>query len=573
MKKLLPFLKPYTKESILGPLFKLLEAGLELFIPLVIADIIDIGIANADKSYLYSHFALMIGLGFLGLICSITAQYFAAKASVMFSGAVRSRLFAHIETLSDKDVDSLGTSTLITRISGDINQIQSAMNLGLRLLLRSPFIVFGAMIMAFTIDVKSALVFAVVIPILSVIVFFIILTTKSLYKKVQGRLDNVTKAARENLSGVRVIRAFRREGMEKEEFAALHEELTGLQLFVGKISALLNPLTFIVINVGLLILIYVGAIRVDSGAITQGQVVALVNYMGQILVELVKLANLIITITKGLASADRVSGVLELKPSLVFDENSKTKADMSAPAAEFENVSFAYNEGGEEALTDINFTANAGGLYGIIGGTGSGKSTVINLLMRGYDAGKGVVKLFGNDIRSYPYDDLKKMISVVPQKAVLFKGTVRDNLKVGREDATDEDMIKALKAAMCYDFLKEKDMLETAVDEGGRNFSGGQRQRLSIARALVKNAPILILDDSFSALDYATDAALRKSLKEMYAGVTTFIVSQRASSILEADKILVLDDGVTAGLGNSEELLKTCDVYKEIYETQFGEEK
>jgi ABC-type multidrug transport system fused ATPase/permease subunit len=573
MKKLLPFLKPYTKESILGPLFKLLEAGLELFIPLVIADIIDIGIATGDKGYLYSHFALMIGLGFLGLICSITAQYFAAKASVMFSGAVRSRLFAHIETLSDKDVDTLGTSTLITRISGDINQIQSAMNLGLRLLLRSPFIVFGAMVMAFTIDVQSALIFAIVIPVLSVIVFFIILTTKSLYKKVQGRLDNVTKAARENLSGVRVIRAFRRESMEKEDFGVLHEELTSLQLFVGKISALLNPLTFIVINCGLLVLIYVGAIRVDSGAITQGQVVALVNYMGQILVELVKLANLIITITKGLASADRVESVLEIKPSLVFNENSEKPANMSAPAAEFENVSFAYNEGGEEALTDISFSADAGGLYGIIGGTGSGKTTVINLLMRAYDAGKGVVRLFGNDIRTYSYADLKKMISVVPQKAVLFKGTVRDNLKVGREDATDEEMIKALKASQSYDFLKEKDMLDTAVDEGGRNFSGGQRQRLSIARALVKNAPVLILDDSFSALDYATDAALRKSLKEMYAGVTAFVVSQRASSILEADKILVLDDGSAVGLGKSEELLKTCDVYKEIYETQFGEEK
>ncbi len=573
MKKLLPFLKPYTKESILGPLFKLLEAGLELFIPLVIADIIDIGIKNGDKGYLYSHFALMIGLGFLGLICSITAQYFAAKASVMFSGAVRSRLFAHIETLSDKDVDTLGTSTLITRISGDINQIQSAMNLGLRLLLRSPFIVFGAMVMAFTIDVQSALIFAIVIPVLSVIVFFIILTTKSLYKKVQGRLDNVTKAARENLSGVRVIRAFRRESMEKEDFGVLHEELTSLQLFVGKISALLNPLTFIVINCGLLVLIYVGAIRVDSGAITQGQVVALVNYMGQILVELVKLANLIITITKGLASADRVESVLEIKPSLVFNENSEKPADMSAPAAEFKNVSFAYNEGGEEALTDISFSADAGGLYGIIGGTGSGKTTVINLLMRAYDAGKGVVRLFGNDIRTYSYADLKKMISVVPQKAVLFKGTVRDNLKVGREDATDEEMIKALKASQSYDFLKEKDMLDTAVDEGGRNFSGGQRQRLSIARALVKNAPVLILDDSFSALDYATDAALRKSLKEMYAGVTAFVVSQRASSILEADKILVLDDGSAVGLGKSEELLKTCDVYKEIYETQFGEEK
>ena len=572
MKKLLPFLKPYTKESILGPLFKLLEAGLELFIPLVIADIIDIGIATGDKGYLYSHFALMIGLGFLGLICSITAQYFAAKASVMFSGAIRSRLFAHIETLSDKDVDTLGTSTLITRISGDINQIQSAMNLGLRLLLRSPFIVFGAMIMAFTIDVQSALIFAIVIPVLSVIVFFIILTTKSLYKKVQGRLDNVTKAARENLSGVRVIRAFRRENREKEEFGVLHEELTNLQLFVGKISALLNPLTFIVINCGLLVLIYVGAIRVDSGAITQGQVVALVNYMGQILVELVKLANLIITITKGLASADRVESVLEIKPSLVFNENSEKPANMTAPAAEFENVSFAYNEGGEEALTDISFSADAGDLIGIIGGTGSGKTTVISLLMRAYDAGKGVVKLFGNDIRTYSYADLKKMISVVPQKAVLFKGTVRDNLKVGREDATDEEMIKALKAAQSYDFLKEKDMLDTAVDEGGRNFSGGQRQRLSIARALVKNAPILILDDSFSALDYATDAALRKSLKEMYAGVTAFVVSQRASSILEADKILVLDDGSAVGLGKSKELLKTCDVYKEIYETQFGEE-
>jgi len=573
MKKLLPFLKPYTKESILGPLFKLLEAGLELFIPLVIADIIDIGIATGDKGYLYSHFALMIGLGFLGLICSITAQYFAAKASVMFSGAVRSRLFAHIETLSDKDVDTLGTSTLITRISGDINQIQSAMNLGLRLLLRSPFIVFGAMVMAFTIDVQSALIFAIVIPVLSVIVFFIILTTKSLYKKVQGRLDNVTKAARENLSGVRVIRAFRRESREKEDFGVLHEELTSLQLFVGKISALLNPLTFIVINCGLLVLIYVGAIRVDSGAITQGQVVALVNYMGQILVELVKLANLIITITKGLASADRVESVLEIKPSLEFNENSEKPANMSAPAAEFENVSFAYNEGGEEALTDISFSADAGGLYGIIGGTGSGKTTVINLLMRAYDAGKGVVRLFGNDIRTYSYADLKKMISVVPQKAVLFKGTVRDNLKVGREDATDEEMIKALKAAQSYDFLKEKDMLDTVVDEGGRNFSGGQRQRLSIARALVKNAPVLILDDSFSALDYATDAALRKSLKEMYSGVTAFVVSQRASSILEADKILVLDDGSAVGLGKSEELLKTCDVYKEIYETQFGEEK
>ncbi|MBR6396237.1 MAG: ABC transporter ATP-binding protein [Lachnospiraceae bacterium] len=572
MKKLLPFLKPYTKESILGPLFKLLEAGLELFIPLVIADIIDIGIATGDKGYLYSHFALMIGLGFLGLICSITAQYFAAKASVMFSGAVRSRLFAHIETLSDKDVDTLGTSTLITRISGDINQIQSAMNLGLRLLLRSPFIVFGAMIMAFTIDVQSALIFAIVIPVLSVIVFFIILTTKSLYKKVQGRLDNVTKAARENLSGVRVIRAFRRENREKEEFGVLHEELTSLQLFVGKISALLNPLTFIVINCGLLVLVYVGAIRVDSGAITQGQVVALVNYMGQILVELVKLANLIITITKGLASADRVEIILEIKPSLVFNETSEKPANMTAPAAEFENVSFAYNEGGEEALTDISFSANAGDLIGIIGGTGSGKTTVISLLMRAYDAGKGVVKLFGNDIRTYSYADLKKMISVVPQKAVLFKGTVRDNLKVGREDATDEEMIKALKAAQSYDFLKEKDMLDTAVDEGGRNFSGGQRQRLSLARALVKNAPILILDDSFSALDYATDAALRKSLKEMYAGVTAFVVSQRASSILEADKILVLDDGEMVGLGKSKELLKTCDVYKEIYETQFGEE-
>ena len=573
MKKLSTYLKPYTLESILGPLFKLLEALLELFIPLVIADIIDVGIGSGDKNYLLTRFAFMIGLGFLGLICSVTAQFFAAKASVMFAGAIRSDLFAHIEKLSGRDVDRLGTSTLITRISGDINQIQSAMNLGLRLLLRSPFIVFGAMVMAFSIDVQSAFVFTVVIPVLTVIVFFIILKTKSLYKKVQGELDNVTKSARENLLGVRVIRAFRREESEKEEFKALHEDLTSLQLFTGRISALLNPLTFIVINAGLLVLIYVGAIRVDSGVLTQGQVVALVNYMSQILVELVKLANLIITITKGIASADRVRSVLNIEPSLQFNAESAREKNNGAPAISFENVSFAYNEGGETAVEDINFNVKSGSMLGVIGGTGSGKTTVISLLMRMYDAEKGTVKLFGNDVRSYSYKDLKSMISVVPQKAVLFKGTVRDNLKVGRADATDEEMIKALKASQSYDFLKGKALLDTTVEEGGRNFSGGQLQRLSIARALVKNAPILILDDSFSALDYATDAALRRSLKEMYEGVTTVIVSQRASSILDAEQILVLDDGRSVGLGSSEKLLSSCDVYKEIYETQFPREE
>lgn len=590
MKHILSYLKLYKKESILGPLFKLLEALFELFVPLVIADVIDNGIAigaeTGDKSYIIWRVVLMVGLGVIGLVCALVAQYFAAKAATGVAATLRSELFAKIMKLSDSDVDRLGTSTLITRITGDVNQIQSGLNLGIRLLLRSPFIVFGAMIMAFTIDVKSALVFVVVIPVLTVVVFAIILSTAPLYKKVQGKLDSVTLITRENLAGSRVIRAFRREKSEQEQFGRIHGELTASQTFVGRISALLNPVTYIIINLGVLAVIYVGGLRVESGAISQGNVVALVNYMSQILVELIKLANLIITLSKSIASANRVDVILQAEPELKFvssgdgDSSSFLSAEggnhaannCAACAVRMADVSFAYPGAGADSVSDISFEVKAGETVGIIGGTGSGKSTIMNLLMRAYDVSGGAVELFGRNVKDYPEAELKALVSVVPQKAVLFKGTVRENLLVGKPDATDAECIEALKISQSYDFVEGKGGLDAETAQNGDNFSGGQKQRLSIARAVVKDAPILVLDDSFSALDYITEAKLKDALDanaHKANSRTTFIISQRASTILNADKILVMDDGQIVGCGTHEELLNNCEIYQEIYYSQY----
>lgn len=568
MRKLLRFLKDYKKESILSPLFKLLEASFELFVPLVMAAIIDTGIGNKDGGFILKMCGILILLAIVGLTCSITAQYFAAKAAVGFATKVRHALFDHIQKLSYTEMDTAGTDTMITRMTSDINQAQSGVNMVLRLFLRSPFIVFGAMIMAFTIDVKAALIFVVTIPVLSVVVFGIMIITIPLFRRVQASLDKVLGVTRENLTGSRVIRAFNKEQEEIADFDESNERLTDVQLFVGKISALMNPLTYIIINVALVILIWTGAIQVNIGKVSQGEVVALVNYMSQILVELVKLANLIITVTKAIACGNRVQSIFEMETSMV-DGNGSKKED-TGYTVEFRNVSMRYKGAGADTLTGIDFKAKPGDTIGIIGGTGSGKSSVVNLIPRFYDVTEGQVMVDGMDVREYKITDLRDKIGIVPQKAVLFAGTVRSNLAWGKEDATEEEMQQALSVAQAAEVVDKKDgKLDAEVEQGGKNFSGGQKQRLTIARALVKQPEILIMDDSSSALDYATDAKLRQAIHNMPNRPTVFIVSQRAASIMYADKIIVLDDGTVAGTGTHEELLKDCSVYQEIYYSQF----
>ena len=572
MKKLWKYMRDYRREGILAPLFKLLEASLELLVPLVMAQIIDTGIANGDRGFILSRCGILAALAAVGLVCSITAQYFAAKASVGFAAKLRSTLFKHIQSLSYSKLDTQGTGTLIARITGDINQVQSGMNLALRLLLRSPFVVFGAMIMAFTIDVKAALVFVVTIPLLSIVVFGIMLWSIPMYKKVQARLDKVLGITRENLSGVRVIRAFCKEDEERREFGERNAALTKLQLIVGRVSAAMNPATYIMINLGIAVLIYVGALRVDSGILTQGQVVALYNYMSQILVELVKLASLIITITKALACAGRVSAALDVESDMHGADTMPKEIDTDEEVR-FENVEFGYATGGEPALSGISFSVKKGETMGIIGGTGSGKSSLVSLIPRFYDATGGHVYIKENDVKDYPLGALREMVGMVPQKAVLFKGTIRENLRWGSADATEEEMERALSDAQALEIVKAKpEGLDSPVAQNGKNLSGGQRQRLTIARALIKKPEILILDDSASALDYATDLALRRSLAALSYKPTVFIVSQRASSILHADKIAVLDEGKIVGLGTHDELMQTCPVYREIYYSQYEQE-
>ena len=572
MKKLWKYMRDYRREGILAPLFKLLEASLELLVPLVMAQIIDTGIANGDRGFILSRCGILAALAAVGLLCSITAQYFAAKASVGFAAKLRSALFKHIQSLSYSKLDTQGTGTIIARITGDINQVQSGMNLALRLLLRSPFVVFGAMIMAFTIDVKAALVFVVTIPLLSIVVFGIMLWSIPMYKKVQARLDKVLGITRENLSGVRVIRAFCKEDEERREFGERNAALTKLQLIVGRVSAAMNPATYIMINLGIAVLIYVGALRVDSGILTQGQVVALYNYMSQILVELVKLASLIITITKALACAGRVSAALDVESDMHGADTMPKEIDTDEEVR-FENVEFGYATGGEPALSGISFSVKKGETMGIIGGTGSGKSSLVSLIPRFYDATGGHVYIKGNDVKDYPLGALREMVGMVPQKAVLFKGTIRENLRWGNADATGEEMERALSDAQALEIVKAKpEGLDSPVAQNGKNLSGGQRQRLTIARALIKKPEILILDDSASALDYATDLALRRSLAALSYKPTVFIVSQRASSILHADKIAVLDEGKMVGLGTHDELMQTCPVYREIYYSQYEQE-
>lgn len=572
MKKLWKYMRDYRREGILAPLFKLLEASLELLVPLVMAQIIDTGIANGDGGFILSRCGILAALAAVGLACSITAQYFAAKASVGFAAKLRSTLFKHIQSLSYSKLDTQGTGTLIARITGDINQVQSGMNLALRLLLRSPFVVFGAMIMAFTIDVKAALVFVVTIPLLSIVVFGIMLWSIPMYKKVQARLDKVLGITRENLSGVRVIRAFCKEDEERREFGERNAALTKLQLIVGRVSAAMNPATYIMINLGIAVLIYVGALRVDSGILTQGQVVALYNYMSQILVELVKLASLIITITKALACAGRVSAALDVESDMHGADTMPKEIDTDEEVR-FENVEFGYATGGEPALSGISFSVKKGETMGIIGGTGSGKSSLVSLIPRFYDATGGHVYIKGNEVKDYPLGALREMVGMVPQKAVLFKGTIRENLRWGNADATEEEMERALSDAQALEIVKAKpEGLDSPVAQNGKNLSGGQRQRLTIARALIKKPEILILDDSASALDYATDLALRRSLAALSYRPTVFIVSQRASSILHADKIAVLDEGKMVGLGTHDELMQTCPVYREIYYSQYEQE-
>ncbi len=572
MKKLLVFLKDYKKESILGPLFKLLEASFELLVPLVMATIIDVGIAGGDKGYVMKMCGVLVLLALIGLVCSLTAQFFAAKAAVGFAAKLRHALFSHIQGFSFSELDEVGSATLITRMTSDVNQVQSGVNLVLRLFLRSPFIVFGAMIMAFTIDVKAAMIFVVTIPALAVVVFGIMLISIPLFKKVQAGLDEVLRITRENLTGVRVIRAFHKEEEEEEHFREKNTFLTGLQLHVGKISALMNPLTYVLINLGLVALIWTGSLRVHTGAITQGEVVALVNYMSQILVELVKLANLIITVTKAVACGNRIESVLEMN-STMEDGTEERGKDAAEYLVDFENVSMRYQGGGAEAVSGITLRVKPRETIGIIGGTGAGKSTVVNLIPRFYDISGGSLRVNGRDVREYELKSLRDMIGIVPQKAVLFSGTIRENMQWGKSEATDEEIYEALEIAQAKDFVEEKDgKLDARIDQGGKNLSGGQRQRLTIARALIKKPKILILDDSASALDYATDANLRRAIRNMKDSPTVFLVSQRAASILHADQILVLDDGEAVGLGTHEELLQKCEVYQEIYYSQFSKE-
>ena len=583
MKKLLVYLKDYKKESVLGPLFKLLEATFELIVPLVMAAIIDTGVATGDKSYIMKMCMVLVLLAVIGLTCSITAQYFAAKAAVGFATKLRHALFAHIERLSFTEMDTVGTATLITRMTSDVNQVQNGVNLVLRLFLRSPFIVFGAMVMAFTIDVKAALVFVVTIPLLSIIVFGIMLISIPLYKKVQSALDKVLGITRENLTGSRVIRAFNKEDDETVHFNENNDLLTRAQIYVGKISALMNPLTYVIINGAIVVLVWTGAVRVDNGYITQGEVVALINYMSQILVELVKLANLIININKSIACGNRIQSIFEMQPSITDGSGQKVdkvrtdtadRSEEAEYAVEFSHVGLTYAGAGDESLTDIDFKVKKGETIGIIGGTGSGKSSVVNLIPRFYDVTSGFIKVDGKDVKDYPLEELRGKIGTVLQKAVLFHGTIRENLKWGNPDATEEDLNRAITVAQAKEFVDNKEgRLDFEIEQGGKNLSGGQRQRLTIARAVVKKPEILILDDSASALDFATDAALRKAIREMEGETTVFIVSQRAASIQHADRIVVLDDGKIVGLGTSEELLESCEVYQEIYNSQFKKQE
>lgn len=575
MGRLMKYLKDYKKESILAPLFKLLEAFFELLVPLVMANIIDKGIADSDMGYIGKMGACLLALALVGLLSSVTAQFFAAKAAVGFSTKLRQALFDHIQGLNFTNIDKVGTSTMITRMTSDINQVQSGVNMVLRLFLRSPIIVFGAMIMAFTIDVKSALIFVVTIPLLAIVVFGIMVWTMPLYKKVQAELDRVLGVTRENLTGVRVIRAFHKEEEEAGKFQRYTKALADSQVFVGKISAVMNPVTYVIVNGAIIALIYVGAIQVNVGNLTQGEVIAIINYMSQILVELVKLANLIITITKALACADRVAGVFEIKNEESLPEAYRvSEKRKDAPFLEFDHVSLTYAGAGAETLHDMSFVVNRGETVGIIGGTGSGKSSLVNLIPGFYPVTEGAIRLDGTDLKAMPEDELRNRIGMVPQKAVLFKGTIRSNLQWGKPDATEEEMWQAIDVAQAREVVEGKDgKLDARVAQNGKNLSGGQRQRLTIARALVRKPEILILDDSASALDYATDAKLRAALRELEGNTTTFIVSQRASTIRHADKIIVLDDGEMAGIGTHDELMKDCEVYKEIYYSQYPEER
>jgi len=594
MKKLLIYLKDYKKESILAPLFKMLEASFELIVPLVVTAIIDVGIAERDSSYILKMCLVMVALGLIGLLCSVTAQYFAAKAAAGFGTRVRHSLFSHIQTFSFSEIDQVGTATLITRMTSDINQVQSGVNMVLRLFLRSPFIVFGAMIMAFTIDVEAALIFVVTIPLLSLVVFGVMAVSIPLYRKVQERLDRVLGITRENLTGARVIRAFHKEEEEKSRFEEGLENLTAMQNHVGRISAFLNPVTYVIINGATIFLLYTGALQVDAGTLTQGEVVALVNYMSQILVELIKLANLIVTITKAVACGNRVESVLEIQSTMPvsgqelssrrektdgqsFSESGKERnsgKQGNQPAVQFSHVGLTYEKAGAESLSDIDFSVNQGETVGIIGGTGSGKTSLVHLIPRFYDATRGEVLINGRNVKEYSLEELRQKVGIVMQKAVLFQGTIRENLCWGKEDATEEELAEALGIAQAKEVVEGKDgKLDALVEQGGKNFSGGQRQRLTIARALVRKPEILILDDSASALDYATDARLRKSIREMEGNPTVFLVSQRTSSIQHADKIIVLEDGEIAGMGTHENLLETCSVYREIYESQYKKQQ
>lgn len=580
MKKLLVYLKDYKKETVLAPLFKMLEASFELIVPLVVSAIIDVGIAKKDSGYILRMCLIMVMLGLIGLVCSVTAQYFAAKAAVGFGTKVRHRLFSHIQSFSFSEIDKAGTATLITRMTSDINQVQSGVNMVLRLFLRSPFIVFGAMIMAFTIDIKAAFVFVVTIPLLSLVVFGVMAISIPLYKKVQERLDKILGITRENLTGARVIRAFHKEEEEKIRFEEGLESLTSMQNYVGKISAFLNPVTYIIINGATIVLLYTGAVQVNIGNLTQGEVVALVNYMSQILVELIKLANLIVTITKAVACGNRVEAILEIPSSMPKDNSSHlekrtaVKQEMQNskdnPIVQFSHVGLAYQGSGAESLSDIDFTVEKGETVGIIGGTGAGKTSLVHLIPRFYDATSGEILINGKNVKEYSLEELRQKVGIVMQRAVLFQGTIRENLCWGKENATEEELYQALITAQAKEVVEGKEgKLEAFVEQGGKNFSGGQRQRLTIARALVRKPEILILDDSASALDYATDARLRKAIREMEGSPTVFIVSQRTSSIQHADKIIVLEDGEIAGMGTHEQLLETCEVYREIYESQY----
>lgn len=567
MKDLIKYLRHYIKESILAPLFKMLEASFELFVPLVMAAIIDTGIKNSDKPYIFKMGMVLVGLAIVGFISALTAQYFAAKAAVGFGKELRGDLYRHINTLSYSEIDKIGTSTLITRLTADVNQMQTAVNLFLRLFLRSPFIVIGAVVMAFTVDPKTAIIFAVSIPLLAVVVFGIMFYSVPIYKKVQNRLDSVMRMTRENLSGVRVIRAFNHEQKEIEDFDKCSEELKDMQLYGGKISAYLNPITYVIVNLSIVLIIYVGGLRVDTGRLTQGEVISLINYMSQVLVELIKLSNLIINLTKSVACGNRINDVFKIKPSINDGSGIKTENDT---AVEFDHVSATYAGSNEKSLDSLTLNVPRGSTVGIIGATGSGKTTLINLIPRFYDVSGGSLKVNGTDVRNYNVDELRKLVGVVPQKAALVSGTVRDNMKWGKPDATDEEINAALKTAQALDFVDEKNGLDSKILQGGKNLSGGQIQRLTIARALVRKPEILILDDSSSALDFATDAALRRAIKSDTDNMTVFIVSQRFSTIKNADMIIVLDDGRVCGIGKHDELFESCEEYRDICESQLS---